>query len=98
MSRVVVPCNGPVLLVMLAVTLRLAGKPRVESFPNWSCVLTTGCVPKGAPAVALPGCVMNANCAMAAGLIAMTVEVVLVTPLLLKRIVMFVATLWNKFV
>ena len=31
-------------------------------------------------------------------LTAMDVEVVLVTPLLLKRMVMFVATLWERFV
>ncbi len=42
MSRLVVPCSGPVPAAKLMVTLRLAGKPTTELLPNASCELTTG--------------------------------------------------------
>ncbi|MCH7995331.1 MAG: hypothetical protein IIB57_12930 [Planctomycetes bacterium] len=33
-------------------TFSLTASPVIESFPNWSCVTTIGCVPKASPAVA----------------------------------------------
>ena len=67
-SRLVVPCNGPVPLVKLSATVRLDGKPLLESLPNASWLLTTGCVPKDEPAVALLGCVAKTSVLAAAGL------------------------------
>ena len=94
MSRVAVPVNGPLPELRVTVTFRLAGKPIVELLPKGSCDLTTGCVAKGEPAVALPGWVVRANRSAAVALIAMLVEVaVLVSPTLLNKIVMLVATL-----
>src|SRR6266567_4165418 len=61
MSRLVVPKRKPVPLARVKVTVRLAGKPLVESLPNWSRLRTTGWVPNGAPAVAEPGWVVNAS-------------------------------------
>src|SRR6266567_1343074 len=61
MSRFVVPKSGPVPLVSVNVTVRLAGKPFVESLPNWSRLRTSGWVPNAAPAVAEPGWVVNAS-------------------------------------
>src|SRR6266699_3024111 len=61
MSRLVVPKSGPAPLVSVKVTVWLAGKPLVESLPNWSRLRTTGCVPNAAPAVAEPGWVVNAS-------------------------------------
>ncbi len=78
MFRFVVPCNGPVPLVRLIATFRFAGRPTVESLPNASRVLTTGCAPKTNPAVAVPGWVANTSRSAVAGLTAMVVEVVLV--------------------
>ena len=73
--RFVVPCNGPVPESRLTVTLRLAGKPTVELFPNGSCELTTGDVPKTEPAAALPGVVVKASRSAVAGLIVMELDV-----------------------
>src|SRR6266566_3338398 len=61
MSRLVVPKSGPAPLARVKVTVRLAGKPLMESLPNWSRLLTTGCVPNAAPAVAEPGWVAYAS-------------------------------------
>src|SRR6266567_3743597 len=61
MSRLVVPKSGPVPLLRVNVTVRLAGKPLVESLPNWSRLRTTGWVPNAAPAVAEPGWVVNTS-------------------------------------
>ena len=36
MSKLALPCNGPVPLVRPTFTFRLAGKPTVEVFPNES--------------------------------------------------------------
>ena len=55
MSRLVVPRRGPVPVVRVRVTILLAGRPVVETLPNWSRARTTGCVPRSAPAVAEPG-------------------------------------------
>src|SRR5215472_7664368 len=54
-SAVAVPCNGPVPLVRVTVTGRLEGKPALELLPKASTLLTTGWIPKGAPAVAFAG-------------------------------------------
>src|SRR5207237_1446135 len=62
MSNVVVPCNDPEPDAIDIVTLRLAPNPTVESFPNASCVTTTGCSPNNEPAVAEPGWVVNTSC------------------------------------
>src|SRR6266704_4499329 len=61
MSRFVVPKSGPVPLARAKVTVRLAGKPLVESLPNWSRLRTTGWVPNAEPAVAEPGWVAYAS-------------------------------------
>src|SRR6266699_3349482 len=61
MSRFVVPKSGPAPLARDKVTVWLAGKPLMESLPNWSRLRTTGCVPNAAPAVAEPGWVVNAS-------------------------------------
>src|SRR6266571_3257842 len=61
MSRFVLPKSGPVPLLTVKVTVRLAGKPFVESLPNWSRLRTTGWVPNAAPAVAEPGWVVNTS-------------------------------------
>ena len=61
MFRATVPCSGPVPAVSVTVTVELAASPTVELFPYVSCVLITGCVPNADPAVAFPGCVVNAN-------------------------------------
>src|ERR1043166_1401840 len=58
-SKVARPCKGPTPEVSATLTLRLAGRPRVELFPNGSCDFTTGCVAKAEPAVALPGWVVK---------------------------------------
>ena len=92
MSRVVVPCNGPVPEVSDKVRDEVEGKPAVELFPNASWLLTTGCVPKAEPAVALAGCVTNAKALTLAGLTTITVEVVLTRLPLLNKIVILVAT------
>ncbi len=98
MSNDVVPCMGPAPLLRLNVTFRLPGKPAVELLPKGSWVLTTGCVPKAEPAVALPGWPVNARALAAAGLMAIAVEVALARLPLLNKRVMFVATLCDKFV
>src|SRR6266581_2478510 len=61
MSRFVVPKSGPLPLLRVKVTVRLAGKPLVESLPNWSRLRTTGWMPNAAPAVAEPGWVAYAS-------------------------------------
>ena len=61
MSKFVVPNRGPVPVVSVSVTILLAARPLVELFPNWSRVRRTGCEPRSAPAVALPGCVVKAS-------------------------------------
>src|SRR6266487_3770617 len=78
MSRVAVPVNGPLPELRVTVTFRLAGKPIVELLPKGSCDLTTGCVPKTEPAVALAGLVVKASRSAVAALTAMGVEVALV--------------------
>src|SRR5882724_10977499 len=98
MSNDVVPCMGPVPLLRLNVTFRLVGKPTVELLPKASWLLTTGCVPKAEPAVALPGWLVNARALADAGLMEMVVEVALARLPLLNKRVMFVATLCDKFV
>ena len=100
MSNDAVPCMGPAPLLRLNVTVRLAGKPAVELLPKASWLLTTGCVPKAEPAVALPGWLVNARALAVAGLMAIAVEVALAPgkPGLLNKRVMFVATLCDKFV
>src|SRR5439155_17775526 len=60
-SRLAVPRRGPVPVVRVRVTILLAGRPVVELLPNWSRARTTGCVPRSAPAVAEPGCVVKAS-------------------------------------
>ena len=55
MSRLVVASSGPVPVVRVRVTILLAGRPVVETLPNWSRARTTGCVASNAPAVADPG-------------------------------------------
>src|ERR1044071_832293 len=97
MSKVVVPCSGPVPEVKASVTGRLAGKPVLETFPNWSRVATMGCWPKIEPAAALPGCVTKAKVAAAAEEMEITPELSLAKAPLVNRIVMFVATLCDKF-
>ena len=77
-SCVVVPSNGPVPALRVRVTFWLAPRPTIELLPNWSRLRTTGCVVSNEPIVPLPGCVVNTNCAAAAGLTAMAIEVVLV--------------------
>ncbi len=67
-------------------------------FPNWSSLITPGCNPNTDPAVALPGWVVNASLATAAGLIEIAVDVVLVRLPLVNRIVIVFATLWDKLV
>src|SRR6266568_2414126 len=100
MSNDAVPCMGPAPLLRLNVTFRLAGNPALELFPNASWLLTTGCVPNGEPAVALPGWLVKASALADAGLMAIAVEVALAPgrPGLLNKRVMFVATLCDKFV
>src|SRR5947208_4287715 len=66
MFRETVPCSGPVPAVSATVTVELAASPTVESFPNVSCVLMTGCVPNTDPAAAFPGCVANTSLLAAA--------------------------------
>ena len=61
MSKFVVPNRGPVPVVSVSVTILLAARPLVELFPNWSRVRRTGCEPRSAPALALPGCVVKAS-------------------------------------
>src|SRR2546425_5978537 len=61
MSKLVVPTRGPVPVVKVRVTILLAGRPVVETLPNWSRARTTGCVASIAPAVDEPGCVVNAS-------------------------------------
>ena len=41
-SRVVVPWSGPVPVLKLTITGRLAGRPAVVTLPNWSWVWITG--------------------------------------------------------
>src|SRR2546426_12803647 len=89
---------GPAPLLRLNVTFRLAGKPAVELLPNGSWLLTTGCVPKAEPAVALPGWLVNARALAVAGLMAIAVEAALARVPLLNKRVMFVATLCDKLV
>src|SRR5438876_5084814 len=48
-------------LVSVKVTVRLAGRPLVESLPNWSRLRTTGWTPKTLPAVAEAGWVVKAS-------------------------------------
>lgn len=55
----VVPSSGPAPEERLSVTFTVAVKPIVERLPNWSCDLITGCVPKGVPVEADPGCVVK---------------------------------------
>jgi len=93
-SRLAVPCNGPVPLVSVKATVRLEGKPLVESLPKASWLLMTGWVAKIDPAVAPAGWVANTSVLAAAGLIAIWLEVALVKAPLLNRMVMLVATLW----
>src|SRR5437867_5929911 len=97
MSNVVMPCSGPVPALNDRFTFTLAGKPTTELFPKASWLLTTGWVPNTAPAVALPGWVVKASAAAAAGLSAIVVEVVLERLPLLNRMVMLVATLCDRF-
>ena len=97
MSNVVMPCSGPVPALNDRFTFTLAGKPTTELFPKASWLLTTGWVPKTAPAVALPGWVVKARALAAAGSTSMVVEVALTRLPLLNRMVMFVATLCDKF-
>ena len=78
-SKLVLPSSGPLPELKLSVTGRLPPRPIVESFPNWSWVLTAGCAPKGAPAVAEPGWAENARRLAEAGLTAMVPEVALVS-------------------
>ena len=66
--------------------------------PNGSSVLSTGWALNAEPAVAPPGWVVNANWLIAAGLMAMVVEVAVVAPAAVKSIVMLVATLWERLV
>src|SRR5436190_67328 len=78
-SRLVAPSSEPEPAVKASDTLRLDGKPTAETLPNWSCDTTTGWTASGEPVRdAPPGWVVKTNCAAAAGLIAMVVEVVLV--------------------
>src|SRR5438045_2668349 len=45
----VTPWREPVPTLRLRLRLRLRGRPTVESLPNWSRVLTTGCALSAAP-------------------------------------------------
>ena len=98
MSRVAVPVSGPLPEPRFTVTFRLPGKPIVELLPKGSWDLTTGCVPKTEPAVALAGLVVKASRSAVAALTAMGVEVALVRLPLLKRRVMLVARLCARLV
>jgi len=82
----------------LMVTFKLLASASVESLPKASCVLTAGCTPKGAPAIAEAGCVANTNRFTAAGPTTTVSEVAPARLPLLKLIVILVAALWNKFV
>ncbi len=84
MSPVTVPWSVPDEIVI--VTIRLAGSPTVELLPRASRVRTTGWVPNGAPAVALPGCVVNARADAAAGVM-VSICVAVVSPASVPEIV-----------
>ena len=58
--------------------------------------MSTGCVPNGPPAVALPGWVVKTRWSAAAGLTLIELEVTLVRLPLEKVIVMLVATLCER--
>src|SRR5436309_15998410 len=49
MSKLVVPTRGPVPVVKVRVTILLAGRPGVETLPNWSRARTPGCVARVGP-------------------------------------------------
>src|SRR5206468_3957070 len=68
-SCAVVPCNSPLPAVNVSVTLRFAGNPTAESFPNGSRVTNAGWLPKTEPAVAAPGCALKTKRSAVAGLI-----------------------------
>src|SRR6266487_4403873 len=66
-SSVVVPDNVPLPEERVTVTSLLEGKPAEEKLPNRSCVLSTGWMPKGTPALAEPGWVANTSRSAGAG-------------------------------
>ncbi len=92
-----VPCRVPAPLARAAVTTVLLSE--LIRLPNASSILTTGCCAKATPAVAaLEGWVCTPNREAAAALTAMPVEVAPVRVPLANCIVMFVATLCERFV
>src|SRR5262249_20851129 len=90
--------SGPVPPLRVRVTLALLPRATVESLPNESWLLITGCTPNGAPAVADPGWVAKNRRLAAAGLTAIGSETDPVRLLLLKLIVILVATGCDKLV
>src|SRR5437588_273138 len=81
MSYPVVPCSVPLRVLMAIVTATVAARPTVESFPEASRVLTTGCVVNVLPAVAPLGGIANANTVADPGLIVIDELAALVTRL-----------------
>ena len=78
MSSVVVPDNVPLPEERVTVTSLLAGKPAEEKLPNRSCVLSTGWMPKGTPALAEPGWMANTRRSAGAGSTTIGAEVTLI--------------------
>src|SRR5262249_51796130 len=97
-SKLVVPCNGPVPALRFISTLTLPPKPTVESFPNVSWLLTAGCVANGPPAMPDPGWVAKTNRLATAALMLIEAEVAPIRLPLLKLRVMLVATRCDKLV
>ena len=76
------PCRLDVPVLRAAVTVCVLSL--VMTLPNGSSSVTTGCVAKATPAVAVAdGCVVMTNWLAAAGLTTMLLEVAEVTPLAL---------------
>src|ERR1051325_7363012 len=96
MSRLVVPCNGPVPHSRLIVTVLLVVKPATELFPYWSCVLITGWMPNADPAVAFPGCVEKASFETVAGFTRKLLEITEPYPFDVKMRFIFPAFVANN--
>ena len=94
MSKAAVPSSEPKPEVRASVTFKLAGNPTVETFPNGSCDLSTGCVASGDPTCeAPPGCVVNTRRSAVFGLTTTLPEIALVKPVAVELSVMVSARL-----
>src|SRR5258708_5849656 len=94
---VVAPCKVPLPALRLAVTAVLLSE--LTRLPKPSSMRTTGCCPKATPAVAAAeGCVWMVKRLAEPALTAIEPEVTPLKPLLLKPIVILVATLCDRLV